>query len=179
MEAFLKSVGIMRSLVLACGIVLVALAELPHAAQQAKPPRPGGSAPPVSGPSSIWRSETTGKEYRVWIDEKRLYAEWVNIPAVAARNQGYIRTECRRVGAKWIGTSRIFLPCTVGEGAKERIANRCHLTMRMEIDSVTPKRIAGRVEDPKKFDCQTCKVPETVWKSFVWIPKKQSAGRRP
>ena len=148
------------------GAVLPAL----HAQKSQKPePRQAQKVAPV--PSRIWKSEASGNEYRVWIENKTLHAEWVNIPAQAAENGAYIRTTCRRVGEKWIGTSKIFVPCAVAGGP---VVNRCHFVMRMEIDRVTENRITGRVEDPKrnKFDCRTCKVAETVWKNFAWVPKQ-------
>lgn len=100
-----------------------------------------------------------------------LTAEWANIPAASAQHGVFIRTECRRAGPKWTGTSKMALPCAIGNGP---IINQCNLTMRIEIDKITADEISGRVEDPRrdKFDCKTCKVGETEWKDFVWIPKR-------
>ena len=121
--------------------------------------------------AEIWRSETTGKEYRVQVDQDRFSAEWVNLPPESAKRGAYIRNECRRVGPKWIGTSRIHLPCAAGEGAKEHIVNTCRLQLRIEIISVQADRIVGRGQTLKRFDCQSCRVDETGWGDFVWVPK--------
>jgi hypothetical protein len=123
-------------------------------------------------PSNIWKSETTGKEYRVRIEGDRFYAEWVNLPPAAAQRGAYIHTVCRRAGSKWVGTSNIFMPCTVGEGKSEHIADTCRLSLKIEIDSVTQDRITGRGQSLEKFDCQSCKVIATGWGNFVWIPAR-------
>ena len=120
---------------------------------------------------ALWKSETTGKEYRVQVDKDRFYAEWVNIPPESAKRGAYIRSECRRVGSKWIGTTRINVLCPVGEGTKEHIANTCRLQLRIEISSVQADRIVGRGQTLKRFDCQSCRVDETGWGDFVWVPK--------
>jgi hypothetical protein len=128
--------------------------------------------------AEIWRSETTGKEYRVQVDKDRFYAEWVNIPPESVKHGAFIRSECHRVGSKWIGTSSVRLPCTVGEGAKEHIGNTCRLQLRIEIDSIGPDRIVGHGETLRRFDCQSCRVDEAGWGEFVWVPKKPRAGGR-
>ena len=120
----------------------------------------------------VWVSQTTGKEYRVRLAGNQLYAEWVTPPAELLQRGAYIRTECRLVGRKWIGTSHSYLPCTTGQGASEHIANWCHLVTKIEIDFLGSARISGRAEGFKRFDCQSCKILETVWKDFVWAPKK-------
>ena len=105
-------------------------------------------------------------------------AEWVNIPQDSVREGAYIRTACRRQGFQWIGKCHIFLPCAVGHGP---IVNRCHLHMGFVINQMSEDRISGRIEDPdlNQFDCKSCKVPKTVWKDFVWVPKsgRQKAER--
>jgi hypothetical protein len=127
--------------------------------------------PPAEG-GEVWRSETTNKDYRVKIDGNKLYAEWVNLSPVAAENHAYIHTECRRQGEKWVGTSDVFLPCTTGQGAKEHIANTCHLKMKVELDSISKKMIKGRGQTLRKFDCTSCKLVEAGWADFEWVPAK-------
>jgi hypothetical protein len=146
-----------------------------HAQKSPKPAR-NQTQKVESMPPRIWKSESSLNEYRVWIKNKTLHADWVNIPAEAAKNGAYIRTTCRLVGGKWIGTSRIYMPCSVEKGP---VVNRCHLVMRMEIDEITAERMVGRVEDPQRdtFDCKTCKVAEKVWKNFLWVPKKQESRK--
>jgi hypothetical protein len=65
-----------------------------------------------------------------------------------------------------------FLPCSVGEGKQEHIANFCQLTTGFEIDSMTDSKITGRGESLKRFDCAKCNILEKEWKGFVWVPKK-------
>jgi hypothetical protein len=142
----------------------------------AQQPKPEASAASGRALPALWRSDTTGKEYRVEVDKDRFYAEWVNIPPESVKRGAFIRSECHRVGAKWIGTSSVRLPCTVGEGAKEHIANTCRLQLRIEIDSIAPDRIVGHGETLRRFDCQSCRVDESGWGEFVWVPKKPRSG---
>ena len=157
-----------------CIILPLFLALLPVAAGnllRAQQPNASG----VQSKSALWRSETTGKEYRVQMDKDRFYAEWVNIPPESVKQGAYIRSECRRVGSKWIGTTRVNVLCPVGEGAKEHVVNTCRLQFRIEINSIRADRIEGRGETLKRFDCKSCKVDETGWGDFVWVPKTTRA----
>ncbi len=120
--------------------------------------------------SEVWKSETTGREYHVRIEGDRFYADWVNLPPVSAERGAYIHTVCQRSGSKWVGTSSIFMPCTEGKGKSEHIANTCHLTVKIEIDSVSKDLITGRGQSLRKFDCQSCKVLATGWGDFKWVP---------
>lgn len=119
----------------------------------------------------IWKSQTTGNEYQVRIEGDTLYAEWVNVPAAWAGHGAYIRTECRRLGQKWIGTSRSRLPCMEGSGPKAHIVNWCPLVTRTEIDSLTADRITGRGQAIRRTDCQSCKLLEVAWSNFIWTRK--------
>lgn len=140
-------------------------------AQESKAPELGKGKGAAPASARIWKSETSGKEYRVWTENRRFHAEWVNIPPEFAAKGAYIRTVCRRAGAKWVGESRSYLPCSMGAGKEEHIANWCRVTTAFEVDSITEKRITGRGEALKRFDCKTCKVLEKEWKGFVWVPK--------
>lgn len=141
------------------------------------PPSGPGPAPwPPAQGGEVWRSETTGKDYRVKIDGGKFYAEWANPSPVAAAFHSYIRTQCVRKGSRWVGTSEVFLPCAEGNGIQEHIANSCHLTVKFEIDSISKNLITGHTEALKSnggFDCQSCKVLATEWASFKWVPAKQ------
>ena len=129
---------------------------------------PPSNAAPLSG-TSLWRSDTTGNEYRVTIHGDRLVANWVNLPPAAARRGSYIRTACMRKGSKWVGTSAIFIACSLGEGRQEHVANTCHLRMKIEFDTVTKNLITGRGQGLTKFDCRTCKVLAAGWGNFKWV----------
>jgi hypothetical protein len=48
----------------------------------------------------------------------------------------------------------------------------CSMTLRFEVDSISPERITGRAESLRDFDCQKCEVRQTGWGNFVWLPKK-------
>jgi len=140
------------------------------AAQTPRLPAPAPTAPPYR----LWRSETTGNVYRVHIEAETLYAEWVNVPPDLARGGAYLRTECRRLGSKWIGTtrSRLRLPCTEVSSAKGHPTGWCSLVTRTEINTVSADRITGRAQAPRRLDCQSCKLLEAEWKDFVWVPAK-------
>lgn len=160
--------------ILSCGFIL-ALARLPLFGQDAKPPLPAKQPAAHSAQGTIWKSETTQKEYRVRIEKGRFYAEWVNIPPDSAKQGVYIRSECRRVGTKWIGTSRVFLLCPESQ-ANGNPTKGCAWTFRFEVDEISPNRISGRSESLRDFDCQKCEVRQTGWGNFVWVPKGK-AGR--
>jgi hypothetical protein len=142
----------------------------PMEGQKTSPPPSGSVAGRARG--ELWKSQTTGNEYRVTIEGATFRAERVNIPKDPSHQGAYVRTTARRQGSKWIGKTQIFLPCAVGH---EPVSNKCHLTMGFEITEMAPDLIRGRIENPDlhEFDCKTCNVPKTAWKDFVWIPKKQ------
>lgn len=94
------------------------------------------------------------------------------MPPDVAGHGGYVRTECKRIGSKWIGTTRSLLPCTGGADPGAKILNWCPLVTRTEIDSIAPDRITGRAQAIRSSDCQSCKLLEAVWKDFVWTPKR-------
>jgi hypothetical protein len=137
----------------------------------AQKPRSSAQLPGQPAPTQIWKSKTTGYEYRVRVQGNTFNAEWVNVPPALARHGAYIRTECHRVGEKWIGTSRSYLPCSAEPGPKGRVTNWCRLVTRTEIDSMTPDQITGRGQSLRRFDCRTCKILETAWANFLWVPK--------
>lgn len=164
----------LRCLIVAGGIIVMGSIGLWLEAGQAKPAGKEQPTQAVSAPARVWRSTTTGREYRVWVDKDRLHSEWANIPPGLVRVGGYVRSESRRGEAKWVGTVRSYLPCETTE-SKERISNRCHLETKIEIDSMTADRITGRAQAIHKFDCQACRLIESVWMDFVWIPRDQKA----
>lgn len=110
----------------------------------------------------------------MWIENERLHAEWVNVPAQLAERGAYIRSECRHVGALWIGTTQSYLPCETTENGK-RVSNWCQVMTKAEFNHVGANRVTGRSERLKRFDCQRCRVLETDWQDFEWVPKEQSA----
>ena len=121
---------------------------------------------------AIWKSETTGNEYQVALSGNTFRANWIRIPPVLASHGAYVKTECHRQGAKWVGTSSSLLPCSVGEGSAQRLKRWCPIETRTEIESISVDRIAGRGQTVKKVDCETCKLLETGWAPWVWVPEK-------
>jgi hypothetical protein len=136
-----------------------------------------GAQPQVarsSGSETVWKSETTGHEYRVRIEGDVLRAEWANVPPEMGRQGAYVRTECRKVGTRWVGTtrSRLLLPCTeVSTPDGHHPSAWCSLVTRTEIDTISADRITGRAQAPKHLDCQACKLLDADWKDFTWTPK--------
>lgn len=154
--------------VLVCGILIPAVLEPAAIAQTTSKRAAAKSAGKPAAFPEIWKSTTTGKEYRVKIDGDQFTAEWVNIPPQAAQQWAYIRSDCRRSGMKWIGTSRILLPCPL-QGGKTKM---CPMVLRFEVGSISPDRITGGGEVLRDFDCTSCEVRKTGWGPFNWVPKK-------
>ena len=119
---------------------------------------------------NIWRSLTTGRDYRVVIQGDRLTANWVDIPLGAAQRGTSIHTVCRREGDKWVGTSEIHIACVVGTGKNSHIANMCNLKLGFEIDAITKFKITGRARTIGRITCKTCEVSKLGWGNFVWVP---------
>ena len=163
----------MRPLIVAGGIMFMGSIGLWLEAHQAKPL--GKEQPAQAVSAKVWRSTTTGREYGVWMDKDHLHTEWVNLPPAVVQGGGYVRSESRRVGSKWVGTVRSYLPCETTE-AKERTSNRCQLETKIEFDSMTADRITGRAQAIHKFDCKACRLIEAAWADFSWIPRDQKAA---
>ena len=167
-EDLLRVKTFWRVIILVCGIL--ATASLQLSAQNQTAPKPAGRnllQKPTALPQ-IWKSATTGKEYRVKIDGDRFTAEWSNLPPLAAKQGAYIRSECRRSGTRWIGTSRILLPCGLPDGKTKM----CPMMLRLEVDHISPERITGGGEILRDFDCGSCEVRKTGWGPFTWTPER-------
>jgi len=120
----------------------------------------------------IWRSPATQHEFRVEVTNGVFRAEWINIPPAIAKRGAYIRTECRRAGTKWEGVSHINLLFGIPGAPQGKDTKMCSLTVRFEVDSVSPEKIAGHSEVLKSFDVNACRAEQTKWGEFTWIPKK-------
>ena len=170
----MKRISISNNAVVVHGVFVLwfaGLAGFPVTAQEVKSSAASPVVVSAASSAKLWKSETTGKEYRVQVEKDRFYAEWVNLPADSVKRGAYIRTECRRVGSKWIGTTRVFILCPEMPGGEIKSTNGCPLTFRFEVDSITTDRIAGRGETLRNFDCQKCEVRQTGWGDFVWVPE--------
>ncbi len=164
----------MRSILVVAALAIAFLGRVHLAVQDTQGPGPKTQKPAQAPRGDIWKSETTGKIFRVRIENNVFYSDCVSLDPALARKGAHIRARLSRVGSKWRGTSDIYLPCAVGGSATVAISNWCRMTMGMEVDSMTADRITGQIEDPKRgsFDCQHCKVLQTVWKPFVWVRKR-------
>jgi hypothetical protein len=120
----------------------------------------------------IWYSERSRKDFRVVIKDDVFQAEWVNLPASAAKQGAYIRTTCRRSGTKWVGTSSVYQAAAISKGSTVPETRMCHLTVRFEVDSITPQKITFHSEALRNFDPAKCQLLQTAWEEFFWVPKK-------
>src|ERR1700693_3673289 len=170
MEAFLKRFWKLPINLVLVPAVLILLSGCSRKAEQPNATAEGKTASAPGQPKDIWVSETTGKEYHVTADNDAFHAGWVNISPESASHGAYIRTECKRQGSKWVGTSASFVPCSVGTDPKSKFENWCHLETKFEIESITADRISGRGEAIKSggFDCAKCKILDSEMKDFFW-----------
>jgi len=127
---------------------------------------------PMASIPAVWKSETTKNEYRIQVSANSFTAVWISIPKTMQQHGAYVRTECRRVGSKWIGTTRSYLPFSCGPGSAGHAppTHWCHILTRTEISSIAPGRIEGRGEALKSFDCDHCRILQKEWKPFTWAP---------
>jgi hypothetical protein len=165
------------SVTLVCGVVLAAQAGHAFEAQKTDSPPSHPAAKSVPARPALWKSQTSGNEYRVTIEGTTFQAERVNIPKDPAHEGAYVRSTAKRQGSKWTGKTQIFLPCALGHGP---VINKCHLTMGFEITDMASDLIRGRIENPdlSQFDCKSCNAPKTEWKDFVWVPKSSAVGSK-
>lgn len=169
-EDALRIAAFISCVALACLLILPSSSLL---AQQSNEPEDTKlESPTLAG--TLWKSETTGRTYRVRVEAQTLRAEWSNVPTDLSKRGAYIRSEARPAGQRWVGTSRSQLPCAAQTGATASVTNWCLLITRIEFDRVAPTRITGRGETLKRFDCQTCKILETGWANFTWVPQAQN-----
>lgn len=160
----------LQLVLLVCG--LAAFTWACSSASSRKLPQMSSAAPKADKFPDLWRSKTTGHEYFVRMDKTHFYAQWVNLPPAAAQHDAYIHTACKLVGSKWVGTSDIYMPCAIVGGKTDKIENTCHLKLKIEIDSISKDRITGRGQTLNKFNCHVCKVIETGWAEFDWVPAR-------
>jgi len=156
-------------IVLACAILAASSLQLFSENQTAPKSAGTKSAAKAGALPQVWKSASTGKEYRVKVEGDRFTAEWSNLPPQAAKQGAYIRSECHRSGSRWIGTSRILLACPLPDGKTKM----CPMILRFEVDFVSSDRITGGGEILRDFDCGSCEVRQTGWGPFSWEPKRQ------
>lgn len=141
----------------------------PHPIKQ----EPAAPKPVKQEPGQIpqmWHSVGTLHDFRVQMTNDLFHAEWVNIPPDDARQGAYIRTDCRRKGAKWVGLSSANMAFPVRRVRGGKDTKYCKLTLQFEVDSVSPEKIMGHSESPKKLDANKCHMSQTTWGEFTWVP---------
>lgn len=142
----------------------------PHtSAAQAPPQTPAvafGKLP------KLWHSASSNKDFRVEVTKDLFRAEWANVPATAAKRGAYIRTECRRAGSKWVGSSTVNMLFAVPGAPAGKETKLCSVNVRFEVDSVSATRISGHSEVLRSFDVNSCRVQQSSWGEFIWVPKK-------
>jgi hypothetical protein len=147
----------------------------------------GTSSKPVSASSTgmskekVWTSVTTGRDFKMRIDGDYIYTEWVNLPPQLQTTAAFMRSELKKVGDKWVGKSRSYLPYEYksayldfwknGQTVGTENVNWCRLEYDFEIDMLTDSRIEGRGMGFTTFDAKKCKPGKMELKTFTWIPK--------
>ena len=129
------------------------------------------SAPKPAKTQSMWVSHTTGKTYQVTQSGDVLRAEWTDVPPDWVAHGGFLRSELKRQGDKWVGTSSSYLPWTSQKGPKAKTENWCHLETKFEIDSITADTISGQGETVKKIDTKNCRILDSGSATFLWKPQ--------
>jgi hypothetical protein len=159
-------------------ILMALLLILPFTSAAQQPAADAKSAPAASQPPSsqlpkIWHIDAAHKDFRVEVKGDVFHAEWVNLPAEAVKQGAYIRTTCRRSGTKWVGTSSVLQEFADPKApAGKEIKKMCHLTVRFEVDSITPEKITYHSEVLRDWDYSKCQILKSAWEEFAWIPKK-------
>lgn len=154
---------------------LVAISQFTWAAQ--KPPTPVQTTTTTPQPANgqlpkVWHSEASHKDFRVEIKGDVFHADWINLPAPAAKDGASMQIECRRTGTKWVGSATVYQgfgdpSAPAGKDTKKM----CHLTVRFEVDSITPEKITFHSEALRGFDYSKCQILKTAWEEFSWVPK--------
>jgi hypothetical protein len=121
---------------------------------------------------NMWVSKTTGKHYRVTVGGETFRAEWVNVPSEWAAHGAFMRTECKRQGSMWVGTSLSFMPWSPQKGTKAKAAHWCRLETKFEVDAINADSIIGRGENVKKLDYQKCQILDSGMATFLWTPDR-------
>ena len=137
-------------------------------------PKPAAAAAKVdfSKLPKVWHSDATKHDFRVEVTNELFRADWINVPPLAAKQGAHIHTECRKTGAKWVGTSDIKMLFAVPNAPPGSDTKLCSFNVRFEVDSITPLKISGHSDALHGFDVSTCRVQQTKWAEFSYVPKK-------
>ena len=117
---------------------------------------------------------TSGRDYKMRFEGDYIYSEWVNLPTALNGTMAFIRSELKKTGSVWVGTSKSYLPCQYKNTWTNQWETKwVNQETSIEIASVTATRIEGRSQAyPGGVDCKKG-VPKgsPEWKSFTLIPK--------
>lgn len=125
-----------------------------------------------------WKSLQSGTTKIVKRDGDRIYVETV-LPE-AQKNAGcFFLSDLQKKGDIFSGTARSSCVCQYSRGLgayAQTYTNRVKDETSIEINSITPTRIEGRVLNrPKgtKFDCRKGEFSKSPseWENFAWIPE--------
>jgi hypothetical protein len=168
----LQLAGINRKLLVAILAALSTIAATAVGAQNA-PPAASSKSAGMSVPK-LWHSPATNHDFRVAVKDDVFTADWINVPPAAAKRGAFIHTECRRTGdgQKWVGASNIHMLFDIPGAPSGKDTKLCSLTVRFEIDSLTPEKIVGHSESLRAFDVNACQIQQTSWGNINWVPKK-------
>jgi hypothetical protein len=122
-----------------------------------------------------WKSLTTGTTRSLRIDGDRIYIETL-LPEQARAVGNMIMGEVQKAGDKYVGIIRQRIVCQYYRDYYMKWeTNQCAFEAPIELTSVKPNRIEGRVfapPDGSKFKCNKCAFEKkSAWQSFVWIPE--------
>jgi hypothetical protein len=175
-EAKLRSASFECKPALTALMALLVISPFTAAAQKtAAPAKPATGASQTVGDQipKLWYSEASHKDFRVEVQGDVFRADWINLPAAAAKNGASIRIECRRTGTKWVGSASVYQAfANPSAPAGKDTQKMCHLTTRFEVDAIKPEKIAFHTEALRGFDYSKCQVLQTAWEAFAWVPKK-------
>ena len=139
------------------------------------------TAPSGLSKEKVWTSVTSGRDYKLRIDGDYIYTEWINLPPQLQTTAAFMRSELKKVGDKWVGKSRSYLPYEYksayfdfwknGQTVGTENVNWCRLEYDFEIDTLTDSRIEGRGMGFTSFDAKKCKPGKMELKMFTWILK--------
>jgi S1-C subfamily serine protease len=125
-----------------------------------------------------WKSLQSGTTKVLRRDSDRIYVE--TVLSDAQKNAGcFFLSDLQKKGDNFSGTVRSSCVCeyTRGLGAYARnFTNRVTDETAIEITSITPTRIEGRImvrSKGTKFDCKKAEFskPPSEWENFTWIPE--------
>ena len=129
-----------------------------------------------------WKSLTSGTSRTLRVEGDRIYVEALVSPETKAGGGFGVGDLAKRSDGSFAGEWRYggscsYLDYSLANLRTEEITKTCTFSNPIEISSLGPTRIEGRVRAPSqnaKLDCKKCKFkgnPE--WEPFVWIPEAQ------